>query len=170
MCAWMRLRMSVIMRCADFESSWVRVKEVRPCSRVAPTTAKMMGSRNCVWRLVMTLSTRYLVEAGKTRPETRLMAINPKPTRRMPLRGLTSSQISGSAFQVSEADFLALTGGVTPVPAERGEERSEWPIRFELPGSRGTVFSWMLRSTGTLYCERSPGHGRGHRRVTAAGL
>src|SRR6516162_6582680 len=154
MLAWMRLRMSVIILCADLESSCVRVNEVRPCSRVAPMTARTMGSRNCVWRLVMTLSTRYLVEAGRTKPQTRLTAIKPRPTSSTPLRGLSSSQISGRAFQVSVADFLGLPDAVetVPAPAERGAARSEWPMRVGLPGSVGTVFGWMQQSPGTLYC------------------
>src|SRR5579863_8131207 len=53
-----------------------------------------------------TLSTKYFVEAGRTRPQTRLMAIRPKPRMRRPRRGLISAQTSGSDFHA----FFFLTG------------------------------------------------------------
>ncbi len=40
------------------------------------------------WRLPMTLSTRNLVEAGSTRPETRLITISTNPRASSPRRGL----------------------------------------------------------------------------------
>src|SRR5208282_5528417 len=68
-----------------------------------------------------TLSTKYFVEAGRTNPQTRLMAINPKPRMSRPRRGLMSAQTSGSDFQafflfsdfVGVADFVsdAIIGG-----------------------------------------------------------
>src|SRR6266849_1651806 len=51
----------------------------------------------------MTSSTRYLVEAGKISPETRLMAISKKPAARIPRRGLIRARTSGSS---SQARFL----------------------------------------------------------------
>ena len=47
----------------------------------------------------MTLSTKYFVDAGSTRPQTRLMAISTKPSASKPRRGLISAQTSGSDFQ-----------------------------------------------------------------------
>ena len=136
-----RLRMSAIMRCADLESSWVSVNEVSPCTRVAPTTARISQPRSSICRLPMMLSTRNLVEAGSTSPQTRLIAMRPKPSSSTVLRGWRRAQTSGRAFQVSAADFLGLPGSaVEPPPAERGAALSEWPIRVGLPGSLGTMF------------------------------
>ena len=72
MCACTCLRRSVIMRCADLERSCVNVNDVNPFTSVAPTTAKTMGMRNCTWRLVMTLSNRYLLDSGSTKPASRV--------------------------------------------------------------------------------------------------
>src|SRR6266436_4529977 len=49
--------------------------------------------------LMTTLSRKYFVDAGRTRPEIRLMAISPKPRISRPRRGLISAQTSGSDFQ-----------------------------------------------------------------------
>ena len=51
--------------------------------------------------LMMTLSTRYFVEAGRISPETRLTTMRPKPNERTPRRGLRSSRTSGSCFHLS---------------------------------------------------------------------
>src|SRR5262245_1822563 len=136
----MRLRMSVIMRCADLESSWVSVNDVRPWISVAPTTARISQPRNCIWRLPITLSTRNLVEAGSTRPLTRLIAMRPKPRSSMPLRGSRSAQTSGRDFQVSAADFLRLPPALDATAAARDCVLSPAIRVVGLPGSLGTMF------------------------------
>src|SRR5260370_1358179 len=89
----------------------------------------------------MTSSKKYFGENGSARPATRLMAISAKPRSSSPLRGFSRARISGSAFQVSAADFFGLPDGVVaPAPAERGDALSEWPMRVVLPGSFGTMF------------------------------
>src|ERR1700687_1110358 len=87
------------MRCADLERSCVRGKEVSPWMMVAATTARTMGVRRWVCLLPITSSTRYLVEAGRIRPESRLMAIRPRPRISSPRRGWIKAQTSGRAFQ-----------------------------------------------------------------------
>src|SRR5690242_10107053 len=49
--------------------------------------------------LMTTLSRKYFVEAGRTSPDRRLMAIKTKPSARSPRRGLISAQTSGKHFQ-----------------------------------------------------------------------
>src|ERR1700720_489931 len=98
MCACTCRRSSVIIFCADFDRSCVRVNEVNPCRTVAQSTARTMGVRSCTCRLRMTLSTKYLVEAGSTNPATRFTAISTKPTASSPRRGLISAQTSGRFF------------------------------------------------------------------------
>src|ERR1700739_2930389 len=59
----------------------------------------------------MTLSTKYLVEAGSTRPETRLTAIKRKPRMSRPRRGFISAQTSGRFFQAF-LRFFSLDAGL----------------------------------------------------------
>src|SRR5215831_11292060 len=47
----------------------------------------------------MTLSTRYLVDAGSTKPATRLIAIRKNPSTKMARRGRISAQTSGKTAQ-----------------------------------------------------------------------
>src|SRR5262252_3792467 len=98
MCACTWRRSSVIMRCADFERSCVSVKEVSPWMSVAARTARASGVRSRTWRWRITLSTKYLVEAGSTSPETRFTAIKPNPRISKPRRGFISAQTSGRFF------------------------------------------------------------------------
>src|SRR5271157_1397448 len=58
----------------------------------------------------MTSSTKYLVEAGRTSPETRLITIKPSPRRSRRRRGRSSCQISGSAWKILV--FFAGFGGL----------------------------------------------------------
>src|SRR5689334_18555789 len=68
----------------------------------------------------MTLSTKYLVEAGSTRPETRLKAINRKPRMSRPRRGFISAQTSGRFFQAFLRFFsLSLDADLSLVSAMR---------------------------------------------------
>src|SRR5712692_9116239 len=46
----------------------------------------------------MTLSTRYFVEAGRTNPATRLIAMSTNPSASSPRRGFISAQTSGRLF------------------------------------------------------------------------
>src|SRR5690242_6697881 len=55
-----------------------------------------MGVRSWICRLLMTSSRKYLAEAGRTSPATRLMAISTKPSASRPRRGLIKPQTSGS--------------------------------------------------------------------------
>src|SRR5215472_15700486 len=65
---------------------------------VAARTARASGvrSQTCLWRT--TLSTKYLVEAGSTRPETRPTAIKKKPRMSKLRRGFINAQTSGRFF------------------------------------------------------------------------
>src|SRR5260370_956895 len=65
---------------------------------VATRTPSTMGVSSWICLRLMTLSTRYFVEAGKTNPETRLMAINTKPSASSPRLGFINAQTSGRFF------------------------------------------------------------------------
>src|SRR5712664_1912610 len=112
-CTWRRR--SVIIFCADLESSCVRLKEVRPCTSVAPSTARTIGVNSCICLCSTTLSTKYFIEPGNTNPETRLMAISTKPSARSPRLGLISAQTSGRffhaflRFSLLAGDFAAVS-------------------------------------------------------------
>ena len=101
------------MRCADLERSCVNVNDVRPFKSVAPITAKTMGMRSCTWRLVMTLSNRYLLDKGSTKPDRVLMVVRTSPRSRMPRRGWISAQISGRDCQL--IFFFAFLGAASAV-------------------------------------------------------
>src|SRR5260370_27361501 len=62
----------------------------------------------------MTLSTRYFVEACKTKPERRLMAMSTNPSASNPLRGFISAQTSGRFFHAF-LRFSLLTGDLAAV-------------------------------------------------------
>src|SRR2546425_7589450 len=57
-----------------------------------------MGVSRLTCRLVMTLSIRYFVEAGKTKPATRLTAISANPSASRPFLGLINAHTSGRFF------------------------------------------------------------------------
>src|SRR5277367_5242772 len=78
---------------------------------VADTTTSTITGNRCAWRFRITSSRKYFVEAGRTRPETRLITISPKPTARIPRRGLISARTSGSSFQSN----FALAGLPSPL-------------------------------------------------------
>src|SRR6266436_5932165 len=113
-CACTCRRSSVIIFCADLERSCVKLKEVSPCTSVAPRTARTIGvsSPTCLWST--TLSTKYFMEPGSTKPETRLMAISTKPSARSPRRGLISAQTSGRFFHAF-LRFSVLAGDLNGV-------------------------------------------------------
>src|ERR1700730_5955914 len=99
-CACTLRRNSVIIFCADLESSCVKLKDVRPWRMVANKTARTMGVSTPTCFLTTTLSTKYFVEAGSTSPDKRLMAISRKPSASSPRLGFINAQISGRFFQV----------------------------------------------------------------------
>src|ERR1700676_1022482 len=55
----------------------------------------------------MTLSTRYLVDMGRTIPVSRLIIIRPNPAARMPRLGITISRMSGHSSR-NRSDWLRL--------------------------------------------------------------
>ncbi len=96
-CSCTRIRMSAISCCAAFETSCTSAKEPRPCTTVAATTAPTRGSSRSIWRRPMTSSIRYLVEAGRTSPATRLTAMSRKARASSPRRGFMRAHTSGSS-------------------------------------------------------------------------
>src|SRR5882757_2075588 len=73
---------------------------------VANSTAPTIQGNLSACLLTSTPSTRNLVDAGRTRPETLLMTINRKPPASSQRRGLTSVQISGSTLRRGGLFFL----------------------------------------------------------------
>ena len=71
-------------------------------SRTAPT---IQGSFSACL-LTRTPSTRNLVDAGRTRPETRLMTMSTNPNASSHRRGLMRVQISGSTLRRGGLFFL----------------------------------------------------------------
>src|SRR5216683_6676 len=136
-CTWRRR--SVIIFCADLESSCVRLKEVRPCTIVAPRTARTIGVNSCTCLCSTTLSTKYFMEPGSTKPETRLTAISTRPSANSPRLGFISAQTSGRFFHAFlRFPLLAGDGDVIAVAMILGEVYS--------PGSdAGDVFTTILR-------------------------
>src|SRR5882724_10865712 len=92
-------------------------------SRTAPTIQGNLSA--CL--LTRTPSTRNLVDAGRTSPETRLMTINRKPNASSQRRGLTSVQISGSTLRRGGLFFLTSS---PPAPARPRVDRS---ARTDIP-------------------------------------
>jgi hypothetical protein len=54
---------------------------------MAPTTAASKTFNISIFRLAITSSTRYLLDQGKTNPDTRLTTIKNNPTKRRFFRG-----------------------------------------------------------------------------------
>src|ERR1700693_4500432 len=79
----------------------------------------------------MTSSTRYLVEAGRIRPETRLTAIRSKPAARIPRRGLMSAQTWGRFFHAFLV-FLSFEEAFASFSVGISGGRSE-PLVFRCP-------------------------------------
>ena len=63
--------------------------------------------------MVMTLSNRYLLDRGSTKPDSVLMAVRTSPRSRMPRRGWISAQISGRDCQLIL--FLAFLAAASAV-------------------------------------------------------
>src|SRR5260370_27004240 len=68
-----------------------------------------MGVSSWICFLPITLSIRYFVEAGRTSPATRLIAISTKPKASSPRLGFISPQTSGRLFHAF-LRFSLLTG------------------------------------------------------------
>src|SRR5579884_1132527 len=66
---------------------------------VASTTTPTSGISNWTWCLAITLSSRYLGEAGSASPATRLTAIRRSPRARTPRRFFIIAQTSGITRQ-----------------------------------------------------------------------
>ncbi len=95
-CSCTLIRISAMSFCAALETSCTRAKALRPCTTVAATTAPTSGSSRSTRRPPMTSSMRYLVEAGRTRPATRLTAMSTRARASRPRRGFMRAQTSGS--------------------------------------------------------------------------
>src|SRR5262245_54611742 len=110
MCTCTRRRISAISRCASFDRSCVRANELTACRMVAATTAPSSGPSRSVRCLPITSSIRYFVDAGSTRPATRLTAISTRPSAIIFRRGPTSAFRSGyRSRRRSERDFFAFS-------------------------------------------------------------
>src|ERR1700733_10177811 len=123
------MRRSAIRRWAAFESSCVRENEVIAWMVVASRTAPTIQGSFSACFLTRTLSTRNLVDAGRTRPETRLMTISTNPNARSHLRGLIRAQISGTTLR--RGDLFFLTSSEDPGVLER--ERLARSARMDMP-------------------------------------
>ena len=113
-CSCTRTRISAMSFCAAFDTSWTSANELRPCSAVAPTTAPTRGRSRSSWRRPMTSSIRYLVEAGRTSPATRLIAMSTKASASSRRRGFMRAQTSGQ--KGPEALRLAAPGRLPRQP------------------------------------------------------
>src|ERR1700688_1695002 len=82
--------------------------------------------------LPMTSSTRYFVEAGRIKPETRFTAINSSPTAKIPRRGLISAHTWGRFFHAF-LDFLSWGVARPSFSVGISGGRSE-PLVFGCPG------------------------------------
>jgi hypothetical protein len=114
-------------RWAALESSCVREKDVIAWIVVASRTTPTIKGNFPACRLTKTLSTRNLVDAGRTRPETRLMTIKTKPNASSHLRGLISVQISGSTLRRGGRFFS------TSPPAAPPRDRVDRSARRDIP-------------------------------------
>src|ERR1700730_7929813 len=97
----------------------------------------------------MTSSTRYFVEAGRIKPDTRFTAINNSPAAKMPRRGLISAHTWGRFFH---AFFVFLTLEVARASFSVGisEGRSE-PLVVGCPGMRACYMTHRLLSSGSFF-------------------
>src|ERR1700733_6734059 len=71
-----------------------------------------IGSKRFVCRLVITSSTKYFVDAGRIKPDDRLIIISTKPRAMIPRRGRSSARTCGNNFQsnFAFAGFSAASG------------------------------------------------------------
>src|ERR1700690_1567469 len=97
----------------------------------------------------MTLSKRYFVESGRTRPERRLKTMRPKPRARTPRRGFKSAMTPGRSFQ-SNFDLAALG------PASGADLAVVFMRLLSSEGRHGFVFSEIFDSFSSSQIERYP--------------
>src|ERR1700722_2003057 len=71
-----------------------------------------IGSKRLVCRLVITSSTKYFVDAGRIKPDDRLIIISTKPNAMIPRRDRSSARTCGRSFQsnFAFAGFSAAPG------------------------------------------------------------
>ena len=110
------------------ERSCVSENDVTPWMIVAAITAPSRGRSKSVRRLPITSSIRNFVDAGRTSPDTRLIAMRTKPKARIPLRGATSALMSGRSAR-SRSDFGSL-----------GRSSRTRPTDLSAPGRRPIGF------------------------------
>src|SRR5713101_1273219 len=104
----------------------------------------------------MTLSTRYFVEAGKTNPDRRLMAMRTKPSASSPRLGFISAQTSGRFFHAFlrfsllagdlGAVSVAMSGWTNYTPAFRCSRR---PYHYIATTGRKAQLSSIARGSHT---------------------
>ena len=83
---------------------------------VAARTASTKGANSDSWFLPMTLSIRYLDDAGSTSPQMRLTIISKKPMASILRRGRIISRMSGHNSRMrSDERFLGAFCGITAV-------------------------------------------------------
>src|ERR1039458_9254861 len=114
----------------------------------------------------MMSSTRYLVEAGSTSPETRLTTINPSPSASRARRGRISCQTSGSTLKISvffagiaDVECMKCMIGVNRLGFARGvigfgtrEFRKVWGERH--PDLAPTVLNAEQSNTSIVFGDR----------------
>src|ERR1700675_787395 len=108
-----------------------------------------MGVNKRMWCLPMTSSTRYFVEAGRIKPDTRFTAINSNPAAKMPRRGLISAHTCGRFFHAFLV-FLSLETARGSFSVGISEGRSE-PLVVGCPGMRACYMTHRLLSSGSFF-------------------
>src|SRR6266478_7793761 len=86
---------------------------------VAVRTPSTIGVSNWICLLLMTLSTKYFVEAGRTNPATRLIAISTKPSASSPRLGFINAHTSGRLFHALRFTLLAGDWDAVPLAMTR---------------------------------------------------
>src|ERR1700676_4802988 len=90
----------------------------------------------------MTSSTRYFVEAGRIKPDTRLTAIKSSPSTKIPRRGLMSAHTCGRFFHAFLV-FLSLEVARASFSVVISEGRSE-PLVVRCPGMGACYMPCLL--------------------------
>src|ERR1700704_1480362 len=102
----------------------------------------------------MTSSTRYFVEAGRIKPDTRFTAINSSPAAKIPRRGLMSAHTCGRFFHAFLV-FLSLEVAPASFSVAISEGRSE-PLVVRCPGMGACYMARLcLASVGASSRTRS---------------
>src|ERR1700738_4284295 len=98
-----------------------------------------------MWCFPMTSSTRYFVEAGRIKPDTRLTAIKSSPRTKIPRRGLISAQTCGRFFHAFLV-FLSLEVARASFSVAISEGRSE-PLVVRCPGIGACYMARLLSAS-----------------------